>query len=112
MEVLVKTEGEICVLTVEDTRIDAPAALAFKERVREQTQNAPQTVVLNLTNVTFIDSSGLGAIVAIMKHLAPERRLILAGLSPAVEKVFRLTRMDTVFQIFMTLQEALNAEGV
>lgn len=112
MEISVKAEGDICVLTVKEPRIDAPAALAFKESVREQTQTAPEFVVLNLTDVAFIDSSGLGAIVAIMKHLAPERRLILAGLSPAVEKVFRLTRMDTVFQIFMTLEEALNAEKV
>jgi len=48
--------------------------------------------------------------VAIMKTLSPDHRLTLAGLTPAVEKVFRLTRMDTVFRIFMTIEEALDAE--
>lgn len=112
MEILIKTERNIAVATVQDTRIDAPAAVAFKEAMREQTQDAPPHVLLDLSNVTFIDSSGLGAIVATMKLLSPERKLMLAGLNPAVEKVFQLTRMHTVFDIFLTLEEALNAEHV
>jgi anti-sigma B factor antagonist len=49
--------------------------------------------------VEFLDSSGLGAVIAVMKMLGPERRLELAALGPAVERVVRLTRMDTVFTI-------------
>ena len=45
-----------------------------------------------------------------MKHLAPDRKLILAVLTPAVEKVFQLTRMDSVFSIFLTLDAALADE--
>ena len=60
---------------------------------------AARRVVLDLSRVTFVDSSGLGAIVAAMKMLAPDRRLDLAGLQTNVERVFRLTRMDTVFVI-------------
>ena len=63
-------------------------------------------VVLDLGTVTFIDSSGLGAIVAAMKQLGPARRLELAGMLPMVEKVFRLTRMDSVFRIHPTLAAA------
>jgi anti-sigma B factor antagonist len=37
------------------------------------------------------------------------RRLDLAGLRPIVEKVFRLTRMDTVFRLFKSLDEAIGA---
>lgn len=110
MELQIRTEGDICIVSVQGQRIDAAAALDFKEAVRQGTAEAPPEVVLDLTQVTFIDSSGLGAIVATMKHLAPERRLLLAGLTPAVEKVFRLTRMDSVFQIFLTLEEALRAK--
>ncbi len=112
MDILARTEGDICIVQVRDPRIDAAAALDFKETVRHETEGAPARVILDLTQVTFIDSSGLGAIVAIMKHLAPERQLMLAGLTPAVDKVFKLTRMDSVFRIFMTLEEALSAERV
>ncbi|KIN63147.1 Stage II sporulation protein [Sulfitobacter noctilucicola] len=112
MEIAVRNEADICIVTVQEPRIDAAVALAFKEGVRNVTQDAPARVILDLTHVTFIDSSGLGAIVAAMKFLAPERSLVLAGLTPAVDKVFRLTRMDSVFPIFMTMEEALNAAHV
>jgi anti-sigma B factor antagonist len=56
-------------------------------------------VILDLSQVEFIDSSGLGAIVGVMKLLGPSRPLEVAALSDAVRKLFRLTRMDTVFKI-------------
>ena len=110
MRVSAKTEEDMQVISVLDARIDAAVALAFKDAMRSQTENGPPTVVLDLQNVDFIDSSGLGAIVATMKHLAPARRLVLAGLTPAVDKVFRLTRMDSVFSVFSSLDDALAAQ--
>ena len=110
MKLSTKTEGHMQVISVLDSRIDAAVALAFKDAMRTETESGFKIVVLDLQKVHFIDSSGLGAIVATMKHLAPDRKLVLAGLTPAVDKVFRLTRMDTVFSLFATLNEAMEAE--
>ena len=112
MDMLVKIEGDNCVISVQGARIDAAVALEFKEDMRQHTVDVPQRVILDLTQVMFIDSSGLGAIIAAMKHLAPERKLVLAGLTPPVEKVFKLTRMDSVFDMFLTLEAALQVERV
>lgn len=109
MEISARNEGRLCVVSVQDTRIDAAVALAFKDAMRTATDSGKLDVVLDLRQVEFIDSSGLGAIVATMKFLAPDRALILAGLTAAVEKVFKLTRMDSVFSVFGTLDEALVA---
>ncbi|TNJ46257.1 STAS domain-containing protein [Phaeobacter sp. B1627] len=98
------------VVTVNAQRIDAAMAIQFKEDMRTETDSGPPRVILDLSSVAFIDSSGLGAIVAVMKQLGKDRRLDLAGLTPMVEKVFRLTRMDTVFNLFDTLQDALDPE--
>ena len=87
------------IVTVHDSRIDAAVAIQFKDKMRDVTQGGPERVVLNLADVTFIDSSGLGAVVAAMKLLNGAHQLELAGLTPVVEKVFRLTRMDSVFTI-------------
>lgn len=91
-------EGAI-LIAVEEPRIDAAVAIQFKDRLREMAEDGPARVVLDLSQVDFLDSSGLGAVVAAMKQLGAGRQLELAGLTPTVEKVFRLTRMDTVFTI-------------
>ena len=65
-------------------------------------------MVLNLKNVELVDSSGHGAIVSAKKFLGTERMLHLAALSPIVAKVFALTRMEKVFRIYPTAEDALN----
>lgn len=99
MELSTTRDGDITILTVNAARIDAAAAIAFKDAMRKAVADAPERVVLDLGQVTFVDSSGLGAIVAAMKNMGNGRRLDLAALTPDVAKVFHLTRMDTVFVI-------------
>jgi len=59
-----RTEEPLQIVTVLEERIDAAVALEFKETIRQMTENAPATIILDLSAVVFIDSSGLGAIVA------------------------------------------------
>lgn len=99
------TDG-LLVIRVQEGRIDAASAIAFKERMRHLTAEPASRIILDMAEVTFLDSSGLGALVAVMKLLQPERRLELAGLTPAVAKVLALTRMDRVFLIHPPLDEA------
>lgn len=103
---------ETRIIRVDAPRIDAAMAIQFKEDMRQMNSDAPDRVVLDLTQVEFIDSSGLGAIVACMKQLGEGRRMDLAGLSPIVAKVFRLTRMDTVFDLFDTLEDAVGGQAI
>lgn len=107
MQLSARQFGPFHVVDIAGPRIDAAVAIAFKDSVRDLTDDIDGDVILNLGAVDFIDSSGLGAIVAAMKQLGPDRRLHLACLSPAVEKVFRLTRMDSVFTIHRSLDAAL-----
>jgi anti-sigma B factor antagonist len=87
------------VIRVRDCRIDAAAAIRFKDRMRDLSGELLGRCILDLTRVDFIDSSGLGAIVTVMKFLAPTCRLELAAPTPMVDRVFRMTRMDEVFVI-------------
>lgn len=103
--------GSGLVLRVDASRIDAAVAIEFKESVRLAAEGPGNPVVLDLSSVTFLDSSGLGAVVAVMKLLAPDRKLELAGLTHNVAKVFRLTRMDTMFTIHDSASGALRATG-
>lgn len=111
MSLTSKTTPFAQIVTVHSKRIDAALAIQFKEDMRNHTESGPDRVILDLSDVDFIDSSGLGAIVAAMKQLPDHRQLDLAGLTPNVEKVFHLTRMDTVFALFRTMEEALAADA-
>lgn len=84
---------------VKDTRLDAAMALRFKERLRDIAARQGPLILLDLASVQFMDSSGLGAVLAIRRNLPRGHRIELCGLTPNVDRVFRLTRMDTVFTI-------------
>ncbi len=99
MDLQSTTHGTTNIVSVNAERIDASVAIQFKDAMRALTEEGPDHVVLDLGLVKFIDSSGLGAIVAAMKQMGKDRTLDLAALTPDVDKVFRLTRMDSVFAI-------------
>lgn len=99
---------EAILLVVEDQRIDAANAIFLKDAFAKATSGASGRVIMDLSSVEFMDSSGLGAMVAAMKHLAGRTELELFGLSGAVDKVFTLTRMNTVFKIHADESTALD----
>jgi anti-sigma B factor antagonist len=106
MQVLAKPLSDTLILRVAEPRIDAASAIAFKDAVHEAAMiHAKPRIILDLGAVGFIDSSGLGAVVAVYKLLHPARALELARLGPSVERVFRLTRMDRVFVLHADLPE-------
>lgn len=102
--------GLAYVITVLDARIDAAGAIQFKERMRDLTQSVRGRVILDLHNVSFVDSSGLGAIVACKKEMGEGQSLELAALNPPVQKVFALTRMDSVFVLHASADAAVHAK--
>ena len=81
----------------------------LKDAMRSHLAGHPGRVVLDLAAVDFVDSSGLGALVAVMKMLGPDRRLELSGCGPAILRVFELTHMDRVFVLHDRLPEDIAA---
>lgn len=109
MQMMCNEVDNALIVTVKDQRIDAAVAVRFKDNMMELTSHPSERVILDMCNVEFLDSSGLGAVVGSMKQLGRERKLELAALTPAVEKVFRITRMDRVFNIFDDVESALQS---
>ena len=107
MNLETSVHGEITLAKLCETRLDAAMSVRFKEALRELSDNGADYLVLDLSDVTFMDSSGLGAVVAVMKHMGREKTFKIAGLTPTVDKVFKLTRMDNVFDIYASAEEAL-----
>ncbi len=99
MQLTVSDTGAHLVITVNEPRIDAAIATRFRDKLREIVIKHRKPVEIEMRAVDFMDSSGLGAMIALRKVLPDGMPMILRGLTPNVERVFRLTRMDTVFDI-------------
>lgn len=112
MNLELSTRGDTLLVRVAEPRIDAAVAIEFKDQMRKAMATRTTRVLLDLEEVNFLDSSGLGAVVAVMKMMEAGRKLELSGLTPPVDKVFRLTRMDRVFTIHRDAASALDLPDV
>ncbi|MBU2957326.1 STAS domain-containing protein [Paracoccus sp. 1_MG-2023] len=99
MQFIVEDADSHLHISVTETRIDAAIATQFKDKLREIVNRNRKPVHLDMARVEFMDSSGLGAMIAVRKGLPENLPLVLLALTPNVERVFRLTRMDSVFDI-------------
>jgi anti-sigma B factor antagonist len=97
------------VIKILEPRLDAKLAGEFKEKIADYIRQGDSQIVLDLSAVTFVDSSGLGAIVSCLKMLRGQGQLVLSGLLATVMSTFKLTRMDKVFRMFPTQAEAVAA---
>ncbi len=91
--------GEALVVRLDEPRLDAAVADRFRAAMIEILSRGERHLVIDLSRVDFVDSSGLGALVGVLKRVGSDGSLELAGLNRSVRKVLELTRMTTVFRI-------------
>jgi anti-sigma B factor antagonist len=111
MNLEVNKRGNLLVVMPIENRLDADLARDFKSRIIHWINNGEEFILLNLSHVQFIDSSGLGAILSVLKNLGNRGNLALCGVQENVMSLFRLTRMNRVFQIFGGETEAIVSLG-
>lgn len=82
----------------------------LKERVAEAVDFGTRRILVDFTNTGYIDSSGLGALVSLAKKLREAGgELRLAGLNADLRTLFELTKLDTLFNITASADEALKS---
>jgi anti-sigma B factor antagonist len=93
-----KEKDEIMVTLPESFSVDEVSE--FRNRINEMIQKGEKQFVLDFSKCSFIDSTGLGVIVAAYKKCREQDGNIrLKSLNAQVLKVFQLTRLDKVFDI-------------
>lgn len=102
-----KTEG-IAVLYIREDRLDANNSEELKAELRRFFDGGSKDLILDLKEVLFIDSSGLGVLVSGYKNASIlHGSLKLSNLQSQVKSMFELTRLHRVFDIFTTVDDAL-----
>ena len=96
------------VISLREERLDAHNSGELRDKILSMLEAGGQQVVVDLSGVSFIDSSGLGALLSGYKNATLRSgSFVLAGLQPRVRSMFELTRLHRVFEIFPTVEEAL-----
>jgi anti-anti-sigma factor len=88
--------------------LTAAHAPVFQNAMRRE--EPAHTVILDLSEVPYIDSAGLGLLVtAYVSRQKSGRRMVLSGINPRVQKLFEITRVASLFLIFSSPEEAIAA---
>lgn len=92
--------------------LDAYNANQLRQDVMDTISDDVTTIVLDFEQVTFINSSAIGALVALLKSMRSNgKELIICSLNEQIKMIFELTRMEQVFKIMSDLsavEENLN----
>jgi anti-sigma B factor antagonist len=89
---------------------DVSQALELRELLGQQIDAPGARVLLDLSAVTLVDSSGVGVLVAAHRRAeAAGATMALAGASQPVGRVFELTRTDRLLRIYSTVEDGLEA---
>jgi anti-sigma B factor antagonist len=92
--------------------VDLYTAPEFKQQLLDAISKGAKNVVVDLTGTTFIDSTTLGVLVGGIKRLrGQEGQLSLVCSDRNIAKIFEITGLDRVFQIYPARDEALAAAG-
>src|ERR1700690_637948 len=109
MEIAVDRIESVAVAAVPVDELDASNAGEFKRDIRPVFQ-ANFRLVLDLSRLRFVDSSGLGPMLSCLRQLsAKSGDLKLCGMSKQVRALFELVRMHRIFDIYGTKEEAVKA---
>jgi len=107
-----KTEqnGKIMVVVVREERLDAHNSDELKLEMNRLFESGTKDLLVDLKEVRFIDSSGLGVLVSGFKNASTHQGSIkLCCLQTQVKSMFELTRLHRVFDIYQTVDEALES---
>lgn len=101
--------GSDCLCRVVDSRLEARNAFALKKYLQERLRACPGRIILDLSTVAFIDSSGLGALIGGLKAAPRKNAFMLVRPVDTVISVFRVTRTEALFTWADSVEAALAA---
>ena len=109
IETKLRQQDNIPVLDVVG-EIDIYTTPQFKEAVSEAIDQNNPAIVINMAQVTYMDSSGFGTLLSATKRLRPlDGALYLSGCNEAIQRMLQITRLNTIFGVYGTEEEAIAA---
>ncbi len=103
-----RTDSNGCPILQMAGEVDAYTCEQFRQAVLESLNGDVDNVILVMHDVDYIDSTGLGALVAGLKRAVDRNaRISLVCSNPRVRRVFEITGLEKVFPMYRSVQDAL-----
>ncbi len=107
MSFTITKQGDVSVVAIEGQLIVSNRQ-ELKQKMLEELEGGARKLLVDFTQTGYIDSSGLGVLVSLSKKIREQGgALRLAGLNDDLRTLFELTKLDTLFQIADTREQAL-----
>ncbi|EGH3576872.1 STAS domain-containing protein [Salmonella enterica] len=103
--------SDVNIMTPSVRRLDASVAAGFKEAIAREIGEDRKALIVDFSKIDFIDSSGLGALVSLLKMMNGKGDMLLCALNPGIHNMFVMTRMDRIFRILPDRASALAQFG-
>jgi anti-sigma B factor antagonist len=108
MEIHTRTVGDVHVLDISGKITLGEATRTMRHTISDLLHNGGEKIVLNLTDVNYIDSSGIGELVRIYTTVTKEgKQLKLLNLTKKIRELLVITKLLTVFQVYENEQAAV-----
>ncbi|WP_432710913.1 STAS domain-containing protein [Pedobacter sp.] len=108
MKLTKETIDNVLVIVIENKEANLSKAEQFKELMLHEVEIGARELIISFRNVEYLDSSFLGALVAVLKKLLPlNGKLVLTELNEDILNLFTLTRLDKIFTLRSTLETSL-----
>ncbi|MDK9776034.1 MULTISPECIES: STAS domain-containing protein [Vibrio] len=102
----VSQQGDSTILQITEERFDAKLAPEFRVQIETIQSSLSSKLVLDLGQVKFMDSSGLGAVMGVYKLLR-DKQICVANAQKPVLDLFKLTRMDRLIKTYSSVDAAI-----
>ena len=102
------SKGSSLIITIKEENLDIGNSVEFREGLSKQVEEGKDNIILDMSNVNYIDSSGLGVLITFLKfNKDADRSLRLANCKTKVRDTMKSTKLDSEIPVFDSIDDAL-----
>jgi anti-sigma B factor antagonist len=113
MKINLKHQAKTDIINLDGDFISEPDQIALQNEVRGLVTGGNNNLVIDFSRVKYINSCGLGSLICALTTVRKSGGDIrLVGIGKDVERVMKITRLDSIFHIFPDITSALSQSGI
>ncbi len=112
MQLAFDEKGDVTVVRVQETKLTYPVLAAFFAEVRQKVEGGARRLVMDLSQVSYLDSASIGCLMDVHRLLQEKGGMLrLAALQPRVETMISMTGVHKIVPLHRDEQDAIAAFG-